>query len=111
MSNGDVIWAGVADDHTAVNDPTKLYVVRIRWPQTKRVAGGTQSQLQSPAQGRMRLAKQFADKGDAHRARSILESLVRTYPDSPEAILANRWLESDGTTSLTEIPPSEEAPE
>lgn len=30
LSNGDVIWASIADDHTPVDDPRKLYLVRVR---------------------------------------------------------------------------------
>ncbi len=108
MGNGDVLWAGIADDHTTVNDATKLYVVRIRWPEAKSVAGKTPTRVlpQTPAQGRMRLAKQLVEKGDIPRARSILQLLLREHPNSPEAALAKRWLESDGKESLDEPPPA-----
>lgn len=35
LSNGDVVWAGVADDWTSVDDPHTLYVARVRWPGRK----------------------------------------------------------------------------
>lgn len=35
LSNGDVVWAGVADDWTKVDDPLTLFIARVRWPAAK----------------------------------------------------------------------------
>lgn len=38
LSNGDVVWAGVADDWTTVDDPLTLFIARVRWPGAKSAA-------------------------------------------------------------------------